>query len=353
MLSRDIFASKIRYCIIKLKEFSIEESEYRTLIKKSIDLFIETEFRSSRPRTRELDVDQALVYELSNCFQAWYRPDDMFLIDFAQDHQLIIAVNQEKRWRKSNLGDYFLQLPYFEAIAFLSALEISLTHDFHQNKFISKTLLTNLLSENIDKKYRPYSLFLLGIVSNREYGSKQEVTDFGRRVLLYVNTNLERFRDVILFLLESEASGFRYPDEVDLNEISKVIDSSSVLVGDQKKSIKQSLSLYRAGDFLDSIRILYPVLEGTLDIGLKYLHLKPSEFLGMRAKVEKLEKEGLISSKMSTGLEIFNGRNKLLHGNILEDDIETIRPLFSLVLAYLKRLITELDSSIKRPLSAG
>ena len=73
----------------------------------------------------------------------------------------------------------------------------------------------------------------------------------------------------------------------------------------------------------------------------------------MRAKVEKLEKEGLISSKMSTGLEIFNGRNKLLHGNILEDDIETIRPLFSLVLAYLKRLITELDSSIKRPLSAG
>ena len=347
LLSRDIFISRIRYCIVKLKEFSIPEKDFKDYICKALSWFLEgksTDFFRARDLTV---IDDTLVLELAKCFQPWYRPEDIFLIDFAQERQLILVNFEEKRWYRSNLGDYLLQLPNFEAISFLCSLEVLLTLEYHKNKFISKSLLTELLEKGISQRFYPYSLLLFGIVSNEYDRTELKVTEFGHRVLSYIDNNLEKFKDAILFMLASEAIGFKSFDEVDFDEIFRIIRRSPVLIDDQKKSLQRSLELYRTGNFIDSIRILYPVLEGTLDTGIQHLGLKPANFAGMKPKVKKLETERLISNKMSTGLEIFNGRNKLLHGNILEDDAETIRPLYSLVLGYLKRLITEMEQTLK------
>jgi len=87
LLSRDIFNSRITYCIVKLKEFSIKESEYFDYISQAIDCFIEN--RSHKFDQSELAIKERLIIELSNCFNIWYRPDDIFLIRFSQDRQLI------------------------------------------------------------------------------------------------------------------------------------------------------------------------------------------------------------------------------------------------------------------------
>ena len=49
------------------------------------------------------------------------------------------------------------------------------------------------------------------------------------------------------------------------------------------------------------------------------------------------------------GLEICTAiRNKVVHGNILEEDTELVKPLFPLVLNHLKRLVLELDESLPK-----
>lgn len=344
LLSRDIFSLRLRYCIIKLKEFSIEEKAYLDYITKAIDLFLEGEntylFSWPSPAT----IDDLIVLELSKCFQVWYRPEDVFLVDFAEDRQLVFRNSKENNWSVSNLGSYLLELSPFEAIAFLCALEVVLTLRYHQGSFISKEILENLL-EGDSIRSRPYSLSLFGIVTET-YRGGSEVTDFGRRVLLYVKENLEVFRDVILFLLESEATGLKYPSEIDLEGFLNIVEKSSILVEDQKSSIETAVNLYRSGNYIDSLRIIYPVLEGTLDSALMVIGLEPTKFSGMRSKTEKLAKESLISPKVSTNLEIFSSRNKVLHGNILDNDPELMQPLFSLVLAHLRLLVTELGENI-------
>ena len=344
LLSRDIFSLRLRYCIIKLKEFSVEEKAYLDYITKAIDLFVEGEnthlFSWPSPAT----IDDLIVLELSKCFQVWYRPEDVFLVDFAEDRQLIFRNPKERNWSVSNLGSYLLELSPFEAIAFLCALEVVLTLRYHQGSFISKEILENLL-EGDSIRSRPYSLSLFGIVTET-YRGGSEVTDFGRRILLYVKENLEVFRDVILFLLESEATGLKYPSEIDLEGFLNVVENSSILVEDQKSSIETAVNLYRSGNYIDSLRIIYPVLEGTLDSALMVIGLEPAKFRGMRSKTEKLAKESLISPKVSTNLEIFSSRNKVLHGSILDNDPELMQPLFSLVVAHLRLLVTELDKNI-------
>ncbi len=344
LLSRDIFSLRLRYCIIKLKEFSIEAESYLDYITKAIDVFIEKEnthlFSWPSPAT----IDDLIILELSKCFQVWYRPEDVFLIDFAEERQLIFRNHKEKNWLLSNLGSYLLELSPFEAIAFLCALEVILTLRYHQGSFISKEILEKLLEGNSIRS-RPYSLNLFGIVTET-YRGGSEVTDFGRRILLYVKENLEVFRDVILFLLESEATGLRYPSEIDLEGFLSIVDKSAILVEDQKNSIETAVSLYRSGHYIDSLRIIYPIIEGTLDSALRMINLEPSKFRGMSSKTEKLAKESLISPKVATNLEIFSSRNKVLHGNILDNDPELMQPLFSLVLAHLRLLLTELDENI-------
>jgi hypothetical protein len=344
LLSRDIFNLRLKYCIVKLKEFSIEEADHYGYISKAIDVFLEGRNIHFFDWPDSASIDELLILEVAKCFQPWYRPEDIFLINFAQDHQLIFKDFQKYNWSLSNLGNYFLQMSTFEAITFLCALEVNLTLEHQRYSFISKDTLSDLLQGNAIRQ-RPYSLTLFGIVTESYYDGP-EITDFGRKVLSYVQENLKLFRDVILFLLESEATGTKYPSDIDFDQFSETVENSKIMVDDQKQSINTAIGLYRSGKYLDSLRVMYPILEGTLDSALKTINLKPSSFRGMKPKIDKLEKEALISSKISTSLEIYSSRNKILHGNILDNDPEIMRPLFSMVLAHLKILIVELEKNI-------
>jgi hypothetical protein len=351
LLSRDIFATRIRYCIVKLQEFAIAEKEYFEYISRAIDL----QFQHPRsPRygitNSASDAKELLIAEIGNCFQLWYRPEDLFLVDFSQERQLIFSNPETRTWTVSNLGNYFAGLFPFEAIAFLCALEIVMTLELHERAFVSMEVLRQLLDsrENgtpLDHKLtQPYFLRMFGIIRGFYSGRRDiEVSDFGYRVLSYVHQNLGQLQDVILLLLESEATGFDYKRDSDLDELLCTVEQSTMLPIDQKKSVKKAIDLYRSGSQLDSLRIIYPVIEGTLDLALDNFGVQGSSLSGMKSKAKKLAEEGAISSVMSTTVEIFSSRNKVVHGNILEEDHELIRPLFELVTAYLHRLLTELE----------
>jgi hypothetical protein len=337
-----------------LKEFSIEEASYFGYISKAIDLFLEKRNLNRYQRSTEVKVDDLLALEVAKCFQSWYRPEDLYLIDFAQERQIIFPNPQDRNWKASNLGRYFLKLSPFEAIAFLCGLEIVLTLEHHKNTFVSKGLLDYLLSSHDndheptdEHRVIPYSLTLFGLVKGFRYDRSITVTDFGYGMLSYIRSQLKNLRDLIMFLLESEVTGLRYEGEIDFDEFQTVVNQSTMLIDPQKASIQTGISLYKSGKLLDGLKVIYPVLEGTVDNALRVGNLHSSEMRGLTAKATKLEKERIISTKLAMGLEICAaGRNKVLHGNILEEDTELVEPLFAIALVNLKRLIIELHNSL-------
>jgi len=104
LMSRDIFNLRIRYCVVKLREFLMEEESYFDYISKAIDLFTSSPNAYHHKSSR---IEDLLTLEIAKCFEPWYRPEDLFLIDFAQNHQLIFASPRERNWTVSNLGSYF------------------------------------------------------------------------------------------------------------------------------------------------------------------------------------------------------------------------------------------------------
>ncbi len=71
----------------------------------------------------------------------------------------------------------------------------------------------------------------------------------------------------------------------------------------------------------------------------------------MRMKFEKLQNNAALPQKMLAGFDIVFVRNKILHGNIIEDDMDLVKPLFPLVLSYLKAIVEELDKLYIKPVT--
>ena len=164
-----------------------------------------------------------------------------------------------------------------------------------------------------------------------------------------MKSKLPYLQDIIIFLLESEVTGFKYENEINVEKFLETINKASILIDDQKDSVKTGVLLYRSGKLLDSLKVIFPILESMLDNSLKKINLNPSELHGLKGKVKRLEEKRLISYKLSIGLEICSTiRNKVVHGNILEEDIDIIEPLYALTLRHIEKLIKELDKNLKK-----
>jgi len=361
LLNRHQFNERIKYALIKLNEFNIPKEDQFEIISQGIKSFIEEPekrpYYKKKGSTRIVDL---LVNEIANYFRFFMPLDDIYNLEFAENRHLIYPNPKDKSWFISNLGNYFVQLSTFEAVSFLVALEAFLSKDsqgagyYH---FITKNLIKELVnSKNINNKpnskFRrlPHSLRMLGITNevNHHRAENNLISDFGLKTLKYVHNNLDEYKELVLFLFESEASGFKYHDINDLSDFLKFIEESTLLIDDQKKSLKQSIELFQKENYWDSLRIIYPILEGTLDVALKRINIEPATLKGMQGKIEKLEKEKLLSSKVSTGLEIFKSRNKIVHGNLIEEDTEIGKPLFDLVVTYLRKVVTELQTNLNK-----
>jgi hypothetical protein len=351
VLSTDRFERRIRYCIIKLREFGIFETEYFGYISKALDIALEKNKRKSKPRQRQvmLNFHSLLTEEIAKCFEIWYYPAEIQLYEVATEHQLVYFDYDTQKWRLSSVGHYVLKLSPFEVIIFLCALEIVLGRKGTNNRYLNMQTLEKLLGLQTEGNSRqrhngryPISLRWYGIMDT--FSEEPTITELGTRILAKVSSSLDVLRDTILLLTESEVSGFHYSESVDLiNQIKERTRSSKSIAQDQKNSIDSAVTLFMTGHYLDSLRLFYSNIEAVLNLALEEKGLRSDNFSGMKSKIEKLEKEKILSSKLSTWLEVVTSRNKVLHGNIIEDDAELVKPLFYFIGAFWSRLVEELD----------
>lgn len=351
VLSTDRFDRRIRYCIIKLREFEIPEKEYFGYISRALDITLDKNISKSKVRYGRdaTNLENMLTEEIAKCFEIWYYPAEIQHYEVATDHQLAYFDYDTQKWRLSSVGQYVLKLSTFEVIVFLCALEIVLGRKGSNNRYLNMQVLEKLLGQQFSEKSRqrrqdryPISLRWYGIMDT--FSEEPSITELGTRILAKVSSSLDVLRDTILLLTESEVGGFHYSESVDLiNQIKEKTRSSKSVAQDQKNSIESAITLFITGNYLDSLRLFYSNIEAVLNLALEEIGLRPEDFSGMKSKIEKLEKEKILSSKLSTWLEVVTSRNKVLHGNIVEDDAELVKPLFYFIGAFWSRLIEEID----------
>lgn len=241
VLDNERFERRIRYCIIRLREFSIPETEFFNYISQALNIALarsqEYSQRRKVPGESTATLHSLLVEEIAKCFEIWYYPSNVFFYDFAIEHQLAIFEYTEYKWKLSSIGQYVLKLSPFEAIVFLCALEIALARKGTSSRYLNLQTLEKLLNpqeRNIRRKQHeryPISLRWYGVVDT--FSEEPTITDLGMRVLAKVSANLEGLRETILLLTESEVGGFHYSESADLiNQIKERTRTSKSIVQD-------------------------------------------------------------------------------------------------------------------------
>lgn len=358
ILDRQRFEQRIEYCIIKLKEFDVEEDKYLDLIKLALYKIIENiNDRSFLNRgfieydqDAQPQIDDLLIDELVKCFATWYFPDDIYFYRFAIEHNLIIFNNEIKKWALTNIGNYALKLSTFELIIFLVSNEITFAQNDQYN-FKHINININILHDilnphnrnNVTQRARtPQILKIFNLVNDHLMP-----TAFGHRILNIVENRLGELLELNYLLIETEMSGFNFSFNNDKGIFDKIQSTlqSNLLDEYNRNSIKSILNLYINENYLDCLRIFYSNIEILLNKTIEGKGGTPNSLIGMKPKIDKLVKDKIISIKLGTWLEVVTSRNKIIHGNITENDSQVLKPLFEIVGSFWVNLINELEKN--------
>jgi hypothetical protein len=350
VLSTDRFERRIRYCAIKLREFGISDEEHFDYISAALNITLEENTHGYKSPRRQVatTLQGLLVGKVAECFKGWYYPTEVQYYDVATEHQLAAFHYESQKWRLSSMDRYLLSLPSFEVIVFLCALEVILGRKGVGDRYLNSQSLSTLLLDTTESRLHmrdrvPRALYWFGIVDH-EPSHQPAITGLGRSILRKVSDNLDGLKDTILLLTESEVSGVRFAEDPDLiSQIRERTRRSPNVIEDQKNSIESAVNLFVTGRYLDSLQIFYRNIEAVLNHALTIRGLHPDDFRGMNGKVQRLKRDRVLSSKVGTCGEIIASRNKVVHGNLVEEDAELVKPIFYLIGTFWVMLIDELD----------
>jgi hypothetical protein len=346
--SRSIFWDRIRYCVIELHGLSIGEELFFNYISSAMRRYL------GLADSFDSELQSVVINEIAKCFEPWYRPEDVFRMDFARQRQLLLFDSFRNNWVVSNVGRYVERLSAFDSIVFLCVLEAFLTLQVHKNKFLSKDSVEKLIKSYESKKtidrdvVWAYSLRLFGIIEGYP-SEKPYVTEFGYRILSSVNSRFDDLANLLMTLIETEIVGVRPVWSKDSDAFLKRTDSSRLLANEQKKSLHTAVGMAASGGYIDALKLMYPIFEDVIAQALLVSGYGLSPSTTLRPKLDEAVKRSLISSQLSLGIDIvISGRNRILHGNLSSGDPTYLLSLFEFIQSFFQQLLLELDSGLAK-----
>src|SRR5260221_5626147 len=283
------------------------------------------------------------------------RDEQTYLYTTAQSRWLIAWDYQKSQWKATGLGQVFMELsPIQAAIFFLSTDVVFNTGrlDFHH---VSSDMLRHIQSLQ-DGKEEPFNHFppllsdlltRLGILFLDLDGDEEDsrmhrrVTPVGQLVLHTVLSPDNPFRDTALAIIRTEEVGGTFNELTsEINEILQLIDQIDLVDEANRESIRTSIQLYRSKKSLDALKVIYPSIEGIMCTMLIRAGEAPEPLNGLVLKAQRLGQRGIIPPDITYGVEVFTGRNRVVHGNFSppEDCASLLCPV---AFYYLRRLLTE------------
>lgn len=349
------FDEYVRVCVIHLRKLGVVDDDltYR-VITKVIDSALSR--RAYRWEHKDEDFEEQLAFSLA---EIWEQMGDeqTLAYTFAQERWLIAWDYQESHWNSTSLGRLFLELSPVQAATFLLSIDTLFSTGEHDFRHISATVLRSLLHPQPDSIEIPRLIPLhrdiltrLGILRefDHHHPDRIQLTPVGKIVLRRVLDKDNPLRDAASSLIETEELGDAFRGSaLEVNDVLQLVNQSELVDNANRESIATSVQLYQAGKYLDSLRVVYPSIEAIVNSMLVRAGEQPDRFRGLVSKVQWLEQHGFIPPDVSSAVEVFTGRNRVLHGNF-SPPADYVFPLCLLAFRYLRRLITEY-----RPASAN
>ena len=352
----DRFERRLKYCIIRMREAGVPADLQSSLLRRAISYLVDTIARSgSIPRwyeVRELGpkIDDLIVIRLAQCFAPWYYPDHFLRYEILEEHELIFWDADKGAWAPSNLGKYARNLNTFSLLLLLLSIEFSFTRSDKKGRYPTRDLALTLLGRNPEKREYtiryPLAFTWYGIVEKRDDpDAHSEINGFGYRLLSSAVDRFDAISDLLLLLVESDDLGLKSTNEVQgsSGEFLQGEAESELLSSGERATFREVVRLYNARNYLDALRLFYPLIESVLNSALSRVPNITEGRLGMRSKIETLVYNGIISSGVGSWAEIVTSRNKIVHGNLDAQD-GLLPPLYLFVAEFFRVLILELRS---------
>jgi len=354
-----LFDEYVRVCNIYLCKLGMtDEDNVFRLISQVIDISVSDESKINR---RPQSFDEGLIFSL---IEVWEQLGDeqTLTYTFAKDRWLISWDYQKSCWKITGLGRLFLELSPVQAVIFLLSIDSLFSTSRYDFRHINSDLLREEFRPQPGAEYIPQLmpphqdiLFKLGVVKGRDenYAEKVRLTSLGKVVIDRTLSKDNPLRDAAKSLIESEELGDTYKGvSFEIKDVLEVINNNYLVDDANRNSITTSIQLYQDGKYQDSLRVVYPSIEAIVNTMLIKASEQPERFSGLARKLQWLEQQQLIPTDISSAVEIFTGRNRVLHGNFTPPD-DYVFPLCLLAFRYLRRLLTEYRPSISTEVAAG
>lgn len=339
------FEEYVRACAVHLYKLGISQDDrIYHLLSKVIDVIVRDKYKVQDKKRFE---DQ-LVNSLTIIWDD--MGDEQTRLYIAAEKRWLIAWDYQKsQWKVTGLGRMFLELsPVQAAIFFLSIDTLFATdkHDFHH---INSDILADLQSpqpyedESFVERLYPHRNILtqLGIFFMDPDIYNIYVTPIGQTVLRAVLSQDNPFRDAALAIIRTEEVGGTFNESAsEINEILQLVNQTHLINQANRESIETGVQLYRTRKYLNSLRVIYPSIEAIINTMLIEAREVPERFRGLVAKAQRLEQQGIIPYDVAHAMEVFTGRNTVVHGNFSPPE-DYVFPLCLLAFRYLRRLLTE------------
>lgn len=355
-IEADRFERRITYCLIRLREIGVPQEKYVPLLRKALESAVEKLSENGGfgldPDYGVSDLDEIIVRRLATCFFPHYYPSHFLHYEILEEHALIFWDDMSDVWRLTNLGKYARELNTFSLLLFLLAIEFSFSKDTRRGRYptlgIAESILSGAETENRSGRRNnwPRALRWYGIIDDSFDRRYAALTEFGRQLLVAAVSRYSELRDLILLLTESEhycisitsQSGKEGGGE------SVRLDTLGIerfLTKDQASTFKEVMRLNEAGNHLDALRLVYPLIEATLNAAVSEAGLSLASGSGLRSKIDALVVCGRLPLRLGSWAEIVTSRNKVVHGNI-DSTSDLLAPLFTFVAGFFRELLQQL-----------
>lgn len=348
-----LFSNYVHACVTYLAKLGIlDEERVYISICRLIDMVVSGDYTYINEAGTFEEILTALLVEV------WEQVGDAqtSIYTLARERWLITWDYLKSQWKITGLGRLFLELSPIQAVTLLLSIDILFCSDENDYRHISmNTLRATFGRQNCDWRGKslipPHRglLFRLGIIQGfgDDEGGRPKLTPLGRTVISRVLSKDNPLYDAAKSLIESEQLGNSFKGSItEAEEIREIAKHSELVKDANQKSIETSVSLFKSGSYLDSLRVVYPSIEAVVNEMLVKERERPENFNGLVKKVNWLQQQGIVPADVSSAVEVFTGRNKILHGNFAPPD-DYVFPLCLLAFRYLRRLLTEYKSPLK------
>lgn len=268
------FDEGVRASLIFLARLGItESSQVEKILRGAIDQriigFVRSHWREEAPFEASQTFEGRLATSVSLIWEAGGTEVSQ-TYTFARQRALIAWDYTRNRWYVTNLGRFFLELNPFQATCFLLTVDTVLSTGDRDFRHISRSQLAVLLDT---KQFDPDFILLhratlinMGILVESGSPDRPSVTSLGKVVLERVLGGDNLMMDTVILLLQSEERGFPYVgQEIEVQKLEEMLNSHLVDEAN-RHSIRNAINLGHQGQYLDGLRILFPCIEGVINL---------------------------------------------------------------------------------------